>query len=322
MNEKQESVRLRDTAMFHIIKGAFYLLGRIPRKTAERIADLLGRIWYAFDHRHRDIAIANLETAFGNEMTPGQIRATAHRAFGNLIRIVFEIGWGLHIDGRDIRNYFRFNGIEHLLAARRKGKGVLILTAHIGNWELLIKAAGMIGLPMSAIYRPLDFKPLDMFFVEMRSRSGAALFPKERAMRKVMRSLKDNNCVGVLLDQNSRVWSGVFVDFFGKAACTNKGLALLARATGAPVVPLFLVREDGRFRVECRPELPLIKSGDKTKDIEANTRNYNREIEAIIRRYPEQWFWVHRRWRTRPYKPWPRVVRKKKYRKKLMTLFS
>jgi len=175
-----------------------------------------------------------------------------------------------------------------------------VLTGHMGNWELLSLAAAMLGYPMSAIYRPLDFKPLDRFFIELRSRYGAKMYPKKNAMRPILKGLKQKELIGILLDQNTGVSAGVFVDFFGSKACTNKGLALIALGTGAPVIPLFLLREDDIFRVEFGQEVPLIRSDDKTKDIEANTRQYNRVLESVIRRYPDQWFWVHRRWKTRP----------------------
>jgi len=125
-------------------------------------------------------------------------------------------------------------------------------------------------------------------------------------MRKILQNLKQGGLIGILMDQNVDWYEGVFVDFFGRRACTNKGLALLALKTRAPVIPIFLVREKTGFRVEIGEEIPLVKTGDKIKDIEANTQQYNNAIEAFVRRYPDQWFWVHQRWKTRPYWPWPR----------------
>jgi KDO2-lipid IV(A) lauroyltransferase len=127
-------------------------------------------------------------------------------------------------------------------------------------------------------------------------------------MRKVLGILKQGEVIVMLMDQNVDWYEGVFVDFFGRRACTNKGLALLARKTEAPVVPVFLIRKESGFIVEIGQEVPLIKTGDKTKDIEANTQQYNKIIEDIIRRYPDQWFWVHQRWKTRPYQPWPKKM--------------
>jgi KDO2-lipid IV(A) lauroyltransferase len=165
----------------------------------------------------------------------------------------------------------------------------------------------MTGYPADIIYRPLDFRPLDQFFVNQRTRFGGNVIPKNRSMRRILEVLKREKPLAFLMDQNVDWYDGVFVEFFGRRACTNKGLALLALKTKAPVVPLFLVREASFFRLDIGPEVPLVKTGDKTKDIETNTQQYNAVIEAMVRRYPDQWFWVHQRWKTRPYKPWPRT---------------
>ena len=167
--------------------------------------------------------------------------------------VIFEIGWMLH-EERDLSRYF-----HHLRAAHRKGRGVLVLTGHVGSWELLAMCVAMLGYPISAIYRPLDFKPLDMFFKTIRGRFGATLYAKKKAMRPVLRGLNKGELVGILLDQNTSVQAGVFVDFFGRPACTNKGLALIALHTKAPVVPVFLIRESGGYLVEIGPEVPLIE---------------------------------------------------------------
>lgn len=293
-----------DAFFYFLIERGFFLIGLIPRKTAVHAANWLGRLWFAADRRHREIAVSNIGRVYGRRMTRRQIRIMARNVFCSLVRIVFEIGWSLRLKPTDIRKHFRFFGMHHLQAALGEKKGVLVLTGHIGNWELLPLAMGQMGLPVSAIYRPLEFEPLDRFFISQRSRYGARLLAKRRAMRSMLAGLHNNELIGMLLDQNARVKDGVFVDFFGIPACTGKGLALLARKTGAPVVPVFLVRENGRYRVECHPALPKIQTRDKTKDIEAATALYNKVMEDMIRRYPQQWFWVHRRWKTKPFKPW------------------
>jgi KDO2-lipid IV(A) lauroyltransferase len=299
-----EKRRYLDAFFYFLIVQGFFLIGLIPRTTAVHAANWLGRLWFAADRRHREIAVSNIGRVFGGQMTPQQIRAMARSVFCSLVRIVFEIGWSLRLNHTDIRKHFRFSGMHHLQAALGEKKGVLVLTGHIGNWELLPLAMGQVGLPVSAMYRPLEFEPLDRFFISQRSRYGARLLAKRRAMRGMLSALHNNELIGMLLDQNARVKDGVFVDFFGSPACTGKGMALLARRTGAPVVPVFLVRENGHYRVECHPALPKIQTRDKTKDIEAATALYNKVIEDMIRRYPQQWFWVHHRWKTKPFKPW------------------
>jgi len=199
------------------------------------VGRFLGRGSFLANKKHREIALNNLTLAYSNEKSPSEIRILAKKIFGNLGQIVFEIAWFWRLDRRDFHKHFRIDGLSHFTNALKKNKGVLLLTAHFGNWELM------------TVFSGVDW------------------------------------------------YEGVFVEFFGRLACTNKGLALLALRTEAPVVPIFLVREGAGFRVEIGQEVPLVKTGDKTKDIEAK------------RRYPDQWFWVHQRWKTRPYKPWPKI---------------
>jgi KDO2-lipid IV(A) lauroyltransferase len=292
-----------ETTVYHIISFLFSLLGRIRREKAKKTAGFVGRIWFAVDKRHRDAAMENLTHVFGAEKNAEQIRGLAHRVFCNLVFMIFEIGWMLHLKEKDIPKYFRTRGLYHLQAAHKKGRGVLILTGHVGSWELMAMCVAMVGYPISAIYRPLDFKPLDLFFKDIRSRFGAKLYAKKYAMRPILRGLKRGELIGVLLDQNTNIQAGVFVDFFKKPACTNEGLALIALHTKAPVVPVFLVRESDGYLVEIGPEIPMVQTGHREADVAANTRLYNQVLEDVILRYPDQWFWVHRRWKTRPIRP-------------------
>lgn len=290
---------LMDAILYKIISGLFSLIGLIPRNSAMKIADFLGRLWFVVDKRHRVVALQNLTHVFGTEKNATEIRKLARRIFCNLVLIIFEIGWLIRLKEKEFSKYFHVHGLHYLKNAHKKGKGVLVLTGHMGNWELMSLSAKMLGYSMSAIYRPMDFKPLDLFFINLRGRYGTTLYPKKNAMRPILRGLKKRELIGILLDQNTKVQSGVFVNFFNRKACTNKGLALIALRTDTPVVPLFLLRESDGFRVEIGPEVPVIRTGDKEKDIESTTRQYNRVLEDVLRRYPDQWFWVHNRWKTK-----------------------
>lgn len=188
----------------------------------------------------------------------------------------------------------------HLRRAHAKGKGVLILTLHMGNWELLPPIFIYQGFGASMVYRPLDFKAADDFFLHYRRRFAANPIPKKKSMRRVLEALKRKECVGILLDQDSGLTAGVFADFFGHPACTNKGMALLALKTGAPVIPTFLIRRGMGFEIHIGPEIPLIRIADKEKGIQLNTAQYNQALQDIIRRYPEQWLWMHQRWKNKP----------------------
>ena len=293
---------------YRVIKILFKLIGLIPRKLAFRLGNLMGQILFLADRKHRKIALNNLTRAFGHEKNPYEIRILARRVFKNLGQIIFEIGWSLRLESKDFQKYFNIQGLSNYTNAYEKGRGVLLLTAHMGNWELLSIIMAMAGYPVSVLYRPLDFFLLDRLFAMIRGRFGAELIPSAQSMRKILRSLKHGKVVGMLMDQNVDWYEGVFVDFFGHRACTNKSMALLARRTEAPVVPVFLVREKSGFMAEFGSEIPLIKTEDIRKDLEANTQQYNRIIEDFVRRYPDQWFWVHQRWKTKPYCQWPRRI--------------
>ena len=289
-----------DIVIFYIIYCCFLLLGQFSRKSGFWIAEWVGRFWFAVDRRHRNVAIGNLMMVYGDSMPVTEIRRLARRVFCSLSKMVFEIGWNLRMCDVRLRREIRFQGLQHIYEAEKRGKGVLVLTAHFGNWELLLRAIGLVGFPVSAVYRPFDFKPLDMFFRHLRRRGGSKLYPKKRAMRKIIKGLGNNEFIGILLDQSSKVTTGVSVDFLGTPAGTSKGLALLAKSTGAPVIPAFLIRHEEYYTVRFEPALHFVDTGDKDSDIIENTRIYNRIIESVILEYPEQWFWVHRRWKNRP----------------------
>jgi len=311
MGKKQTKARWLDRALYHILSRLFLLLGRISPQRAAKIGDVIGRLWFALDKRHRKVAIDNLAMVYGDRMSSAAMRGFARQVFCNLARIVFEIGWSLHIDNVRNQKHFRFYGMHHLRSAQKKGKGVLVLTAHLGNWEFLLVAAAIMNMKFSAVYRPLDFKPLDMFFEDIRNTTGTKLHQKKGAMFKVLRSLANNEGVGILLDQKTKPSSGVLVDFLGRPAYTNMGLAILAKRSRAPVIPVFAVREDGCYSVRILPEVPFIDTGDDALDMIENTRLYNRAIESMITQYPEQWFWLHRRWEIRPVKRKNTVTAKK-----------
>ena len=293
-----------------LITTLFQMIGRIPDPIADSLARAGARLWFRIDNKHRNIAIQNLTRAFGHEKSPDQIRALAFQSFYNIMRIPFEIGWSDRLTLPELYRHVEIRGLHHVQAALAKGRGVLALTAHMGNWELLPVVAPLAGFSADIIYRPLDFLPLDAFFLHLRTRFGAGLIPNAHAMRKILRQLKNGHVVALLMDQNVDWYEGVFVEFFNHRACTNKGFALLAMKTRAPVIPIFMIRNQNRYIIEFCAELKLIRTGDRTHDIEANTLQYNQAIEAVIRRYPDQWFWVHQRWKTRPFCPWPREVEK------------
>jgi KDO2-lipid IV(A) lauroyltransferase len=289
-------------------KKSFRFLGRLPKSAREYGAVCLGRLLFAVDHKHRRIAVDNLSRAFGREKSRPQIVAIAREVFVNLFRITFETAWSLNLPEYKFPEYFHIQGQSEFQQAYAKGKGVLLLGAHFGNWEVQMIIAHMMDMPLHVVVRTLDAAFLDRFVEGYRSRFGAVMIPNQRAaMRKIYAALKKGYPVGILMDQSADFDDGVFVDFFSHRAATNTGMAVLALKSGAPVLPFFLIRRPNGFQAVLGPELPLIKTGDSTKDIEENTQLYNHVIEAYVRRFPDQWFWVHQRWKNLPFCPWPRT---------------
>jgi Kdo2-lipid IVA lauroyltransferase/acyltransferase len=299
-------MRYREKIIINAFELLLKLFGLLSRKWAVRIAHFLGRILFNVAKKHRRITMDNLTYAFGHEKQPEEIEKIARQVFINLVKVVFEIGWSTHLDERYLDEHFKIDGYHHIKNAYEKGKGVLVLTAHFGNWELLPVIGKIIKFTINIVVRPLDFKPLDHFIFNLRTRFGGKIIPKERSIHTIIRSLHRGEIVVLLMDQNVDWYEGVFVDFMGHRACTSKGLALLALKTGVPVIPVFMIRKKSGFKAEFGPEIVTVKTGDRQKDIESNTQEYNKVIENYIRRYPDQWFWVHQRWKTKPYQTWPR----------------
>ena len=305
MNNKRPLTR-SELRLYRVLFCLIVLIGRIPRAVAKRIGNLLGDAGFWLDRRHREITLNNLALALGDELGAMKRRNIARAVYRNLGQILFEVGWSLNASHKVLNKTIIIEGLNNFRTAYEKGKGVLVITAHIGNWELLSIVAGRASIPTNIVYRPLDFRPLNLFFEKARSRFGTKLIPSRYALLKVLKALKKGEAVAMLMDQNVDYYDGTWVDFFGHPACTSKAMAIIALRTGAPVLPVFLYREDHGFRAVFGDVIPPAVTGDRTKDIETNTAQYTKVIEEGVRLRPEQWFWVHRRWKTKTYSSWPR----------------
>ncbi len=289
-----------DSFYYNVIKTVFLLFGLMPGSWRMAIGNTIGQIWFAVDKRHRRMALINLHQAFGKEKSELEIQRLAKKVFQNLARIPFEIAWTYRMDEESYKKLFQIHGLSNLKTAFDRRKGVLFLTAHSGNWELLPSIIRLSGYPSLVVYRPLNFQPADRYLYEYRVRFGVEMVAKKKSMRKIVRTLDQKECVGIVLDQNAGYTAGVFADFLGKPASTSMGLSLAALKYEAPVLPVFLYQEGEKFHVEIGEEIPLIKTGDKEKDVVANTQKYNQAIEAFVRNHPDQWFWVHNRFKDQP----------------------
>jgi KDO2-lipid IV(A) lauroyltransferase len=287
--------------------------------TAQRLADILifcfraipfplrralftgaFRLFYQLVPRQRLICLYSLRRAFP-EKTDDEIIRIARGVYQNLGIVAAEFFGLPRLTKENIGELVEAKGIEHCEKALEKGRGVLLFGAHFGNWELEAVAVSLLVKPLVVIYRPLDSSVLDALVLRVRSATGNTPLAKDRAMRPMLRSLKENGILGILIDQNVAWYEGVFVDYFGRPACTTDGLALLALHTEAPVLPAHMVRQpDNRYRLVIGPEVEVTRTGDREADILANTQRFTKVIEETVRKYPEQWLWVHQRWKTRP----------------------
>jgi KDO2-lipid IV(A) lauroyltransferase len=257
------------------------------------------RLFYHLVPRQRLIAAHNLKRAFPEKSGEELLRIVrgVYRNMGIVAAEFFDIPC---LTKENITALVETEGVENCEEALAKGRGVLLFSAHFGNWELEAAATALLIKPAVVIYRPLDSPLLEHLVLRVRSAAGNILLPKENAMRPMLRTLKQNGMVGILIDQNMAWYEGVFVDYFGRPACTTDGLALLAMHTGAPVLPAYIVRlPDGRYRLVFGPEVEVTRTGERDADALANTQRFTEVIEQIVRRYPDQWLWVHQRWKTR-----------------------
>jgi len=297
---------MRDEKIYKLLKLLLHMVGRLPVPVATFCSDVLGLLWFKIDKRHRNVTLDNIQQAFGDEMTSFQVMCTAKQVFKNIAGILFELAWASRFDKEEFLSHFTIKGIEHVKNAHAKGRGVLVVTCHMGNFEMLIPGIDETGFPGYAMYRKLDFAPAERLIRELRERFGVTMVPIHGASKKIDAILKNGGVIASLLDQSVDWYVGAFVDFFGRPACTHKGLASLAMRTKAPVVALYTVRQNRKYLIEFLPEIPLEDTGDRIKDLENNTQNYTAAIESIVRRYPDQYFWVHNRWKTKPYSLFPR----------------
>jgi KDO2-lipid IV(A) lauroyltransferase len=275
--------------------------GHLPPDVSRRLGAGLGGLAYWALPGRRRVALANLERAFGAQLTPGERRALARDNFRHLGLTAVECCRLFFGPPGALLARVRLEGVEYIKAALAEGRGAFYLGAHFGNWELLAAAHMLTGLPpLSVVVRPLDNPYLDTLVARGRARGQLRLIPKRAALRGVRAALARGECVGILLDQSGGR-QGVFVPFFSQPASTSRSLAVLAVKTGAPVVPAFIHRlPGGDHQVTLEPAVELARTGQLERDVEVNTARFTEAIERRVRAHPQQWFWVHRRWKTRP----------------------
>jgi KDO2-lipid IV(A) lauroyltransferase len=292
---------MREYLEYWLVLAVARGLGSIPRPLARRLAGLLAFTIYWAHRRLRRVGVRNLELALPE--LPAKSRTEVLRG------VYRHLGWQLvefcRMAGytpQNTRNWIHSQGIEHYLAAQARGKGVLVLTGHLGAWELSSFYHSLMGHSMGMVIRRLDNRRLDQFVNAIRCLHGNHVLHKDDFGRGLLTAMRAGHTVGILMDTNMTPPQGVFVDFFGRQACTASGLAHVALKTGAAVLPGFMLWEQAeqKYVLHFGPELTFTRSGDKEADLIAATQQCTKAIEFWIRSYPDQWLWIHRRWKTRP----------------------
>jgi Kdo2-lipid IVA lauroyltransferase/acyltransferase len=292
---------MRERLEYWLVVGVARALGWMPRELARLWAGLLAFIVHWTFGRLRRVGMRNLEMALPTSS------AEEHKTI--LSGVYRHLGWLLvefcrmtRYSAENSRGWMSADGLDNYLVAQAKGKGVLVITAHLGAWELSSFYHSMMGYPMGMVIRRLDNRLLDAFVNGIRCMHGNYVLHKDDFGRGLLTAMRSGGTVGILMDTNMTPPQGAFVKFFGIDACTATGLAHVARKTGAAVLPGFMLWEPAKkkYVLHFGAEVPIPHTDDVAADILTGTQLCTSAIESWIRRYPDQWLWIHRRWKTRP----------------------
>ena len=292
---------VRERLEYALVWPWIKLLGLLPRPIARSLGIGIGLAVYHLHERLRDVGRRNLSLAFPT-MPDDERRRILRGEFVSLGRQLAEACMFPRYTRENVTDVVVYDGLENYERAMARGKGVLFLTGHLGAWELSAFAHSLQGHPLWIVMRPLDNPYLDRLVERYRTMHGNRTVSKDDFVRGLLGAMRAGEAVGILMDTNMTPPQGVFVDFFGIPACTASGLARIALRTDAAVVPGFTVWDENKRKYVLRfdPAVELIRTGDNEADIVANTALFTSVIESFVRRYPDQWLWVHRRWKTRP----------------------
>jgi KDO2-lipid IV(A) lauroyltransferase len=289
---------LRDYPAYILLKLFCGIVQRIPRKFVFAFFSLLSRIVYIVDRRHRVRALRNLDIAFGDSKLRSEKRRIAKQAFESLFLTVAETIY-IPVLVKDIDRYAKFQRDDRIADVLKEGKGLIFLVSHFGNWEIMAHACVSMGYQLASVARPIKNKLVNDELERIRCCNGAEILRKKWVVKEIISKLRNNYCVAILIDQYAGRHAP-FVPFFGRPVSTTPAAALLALKTGAAVVPVFDVRQEGGFHnVYVDEPVEIINTGNREKDIAENCARFNQVLEKWVRRYPEKWLWMHRRWRRK-----------------------
>ncbi len=297
----------RSTLLDFVQYGGLRAFVAVIRFLPLQIAVLLGRFMayagYVLDRKRRTIASENLRNAYGDDLSDRQIEKVIRGLYRHLASIGIDfVKLPRIVNSSNWQDYFEVEGLEFAKKAREEGKGIIFVTGHVGNWEVLGCAMQFLfHQPVHSIAKHMENPFTDRFFTKLREDGGQKIIFTENASREIIRVLKHNKLLGILVDQNAKE-NSIFVDFFGQKAATTRSAATLSLKMGAPIIMLFARRIAGRykFKISVSKPIEIEKTGNLEKDVFNLTQLYTRIIESHIRENPHEWLWIHRRWKTRP----------------------
>lgn len=277
----------------------FTILRSIPFGRCMEFADRLGKLLYLLNAKHRARAMDNLRNAFP-EKSDWELVQILKQVYANLCRVTIEFAHLAKVGELLATQQIKVVGLDAWAKALEQKKGIIGVTGHLGNWELLGAIMVQMGYPLHALYHPMKNPYSNRFFNRLREQAGIRLINMKKASWPCLRALRQNHIIGLIADQDAGR-DGVFVDFFGRPASTFKGPAIFALKTGAPMMMGNLVREPGgTYTLYLEPPFKVVNTGDFESDVRTNTELWSQRLEYWVKQYPEQWFWVHRRWRRQP----------------------
>lgn len=289
---------LKDSTYYIIAYSLSQIIMILPRKLALSLGILLGDFYFYFGRSDRERTQRQIQISLGTSYR--ESTEITRRCFRNIGKNLVDFMRFPKLNADNINRLVKFRGKKYIDSVLRQGKGIIILTAHFGNWELIGAGLSLSGYPLNAIVRKIRSRTLNKLVKSYREKVGVVSIDRDKSVKQALRCLKRNELLGILADIDTDVDS-IFVDFFGRLAYTPYGPVAISLKTGAALIPTFIVRQDdGSHCIFIEPPLSLYKSGDWKTDIRVNTSRFTKIIEDYIRRYPEQWIWMHRRWRTRP----------------------
>jgi len=290
--------KFRRKLIYIILRAIIALIYPLPLELSVIMGKWLGRLTYYLLPKYRFQTIHNLAEAFKSK-SRRDIEKIAREVFENQGRTLAELVNFPKINTSNIDRLVTAEGMEKVDEALKKGNGVIMLTAHLGNWELLAAYFGLKGYAPSVIARKLRYEKYDSLINSMRQSKNINVLIRGDSFRSALKALKHNQVLGILPDQDIDSIEGVFVDFFGRKAYTTVGPVALAMASKAVFLPCYIIRQDGRHKIFVNDPLELENTGNREQDYLSNTAKWSRTIEGYISKYPSQWVWMHRRWKTK-----------------------